>query len=59
MLRVGTWSLDQTKERMDKGATSSVDLVSHMMETRDEAGSLFRLKDLWLEIFLMLGVGEY
>lgn len=60
ILTLGKWATDRTVERRRQGTNEvSRDLFDSMMAShRGKKDREFRGKDMWLEAFVMLGVGK-
>jgi len=59
IMGLGMFYWNQTKSRAAQGLIGSRDLMEVMMQTEDtKRGLKFSMKELWLEIFLLGGVGK-
>jgi hypothetical protein len=59
MMGLGVFSWQTTKSPVKQGPTGSQDLIETMMQTEDaKRGLKFGVKEMWLEVFQLGGVGE-
>ena len=59
IMGLGLWYWTTTKSRAKQGLTGSQDLMEIMMQTEDaKRGLKFSIKEMWLEVFLLGGVGR-
>jgi hypothetical protein len=60
IMGLGRWYWDTTKARAKQGLTGSQDLMEIMLQTEDaKRGLKFSIKEMWLEVFLLGGVGKH